>query len=158
MSIPKAFASVVIVVFFVLNGTVALCQADPTPPLFELYSWLGQSRDPKSPRQWDFSILINTSAMKDASTIFASRTVAHGLDALGKRLDLLPPHSEVLWIEAIHEVKWQGNDTVRGQVAKGMERLALPPPEVVDRVREMVRSRGHRFVGVTGGDHTSIEE
>lgn len=158
MSILKGLAFAITGVALVLHGTTALCQSDATAPLFELYSWPGQSGDPASPRHWDFSILINTSATKQASSIFGPRAVVSGLDSLGARLDLLPPNSEVLWIEAIHEVRLQGNDTVRGQVLKGMERLALPPTEVVDRVRHMVRARGLRFVGVAGGDHTSVEE
>ena len=142
-----------------LSAGIALGESEPVRHVWELYSWRGALGGPTSKEGWEFSILTGaTSSRKQPSEIFAPSVMVRGLDELEKCLDLLPPNSDVIWIEAVRKMKKQGNEFVRAEVVKGTERLALPPPEVMNHVRRMVRARGFRFVGVTGGDHTTVEE
>lgn len=142
-----------------VGSTSAIAQPTEMRPLWELYSWRSASGRSDVGSTWEFSILSGaTSSMKQPSQVFDPAAIIKGLEELGKILDRLPPNSDVIWIESVRMMKKQGKDYVRGEVVKGMERLTLPPSAIMDRVRVMVRSRGMHFVGVTGGDHTSVEE
>ena len=104
--------------------------SQPAPLAYELYSW--QANDQKTTR-WDFSLLYTTNREKTVKEVFDPNATLRGVEQLKNRLSELPRGSSIAWVDRL---------TWNGQRLKGSERLAYPPPDIRQEVRNYVEGRG----------------
>lgn len=123
---------------------------DPHPRLYDLYSWPSETGD-----GWEFALLSGeTSRRKTPQEVLDAKRSLKGLDPLALAFDVLEKGSTVVWIEGLYTAQ---RDPATGQMVdmgpvKGAERLALPPNDVLDEVREIARDRNIKLrIGLGGG-------
>ena len=102
--------------------------------IYELFSW-----HEKKSGDWSFCILHNTNSEKSVQQVFGAKSRLRGLDALKGELAQLPAGATIVWLDRIPL------DASR-PVAKGSERLALPPRELVAEIRDAVANLSIKLV------------
>ena len=102
--------------------------AQPTPRLYELYSW------PQSSHVWNFCLLPSPSGVNiPVETIFNKKLRLTGVDQLTQKISLLPTGTTILWMRGI----------TSGQTPTAeSKKLALPPVETVEQVKRYAEGRG----------------